>query len=44
MEIVSRPQPRAGEAEAGRSNVAGIVLAAGRSRRMGGPNKLLEVT
>jgi len=42
MEIVTRPQPRAETApEAGRK-VAGIVLAAGRSTRMGGPNKLLE--
>ena len=42
MEIVTRPQPRA-EAipEAGR-RIAGLVLAAGRSTRMGGPNKLLE--
>jgi molybdenum cofactor cytidylyltransferase len=42
MEIVSRPQPRAGEmATGGRPRVAGLVLAAGRSTRMGGPNKLL---
>jgi molybdenum cofactor cytidylyltransferase len=42
MEIVTRPQPRAeAEPEKGR-NVAGLVLAAGRSTRMGGPNKLLE--
>jgi molybdenum cofactor cytidylyltransferase len=41
MEIVSRPQPRAEpEPEHGR-RVAAIVLAAGRSTRMGGPNKLL---
>lgn len=40
MEIVSRPQPR--EPVAGTSeSVAAIVLAAGQSRRMGGPNKLL---
>jgi molybdenum cofactor cytidylyltransferase len=41
MEIVSRPQPRApghGEAAA----IAGIVLAAGRSTRMGAGNKLLQ--
>jgi molybdenum cofactor cytidylyltransferase len=41
MEIVTRPQPRTNlEGEANR-NVAAIVLAAGRSTRMGGPNKLL---
>src|SRR3954462_444954 len=41
MEIVTRPQPRAEpEPEKGR-RVAAIVLAAGRSTRMGGPNKLL---
>jgi molybdenum cofactor cytidylyltransferase len=40
MEIVTRPQPRATESTAGRQ-VAGLVLAAGRSTRMGGPNKLL---
>ncbi|WP_420133888.1 NTP transferase domain-containing protein [Rhodopseudomonas sp.] len=40
MESVTRPQPRVPVAEGGR-NVAGIVLAAGRSTRMGGPNKLL---
>ncbi|WP_369334514.1 NTP transferase domain-containing protein, partial [Stenotrophomonas maltophilia] len=42
MEIISRPQPREGEAEAPRApRIAGLVLAAGRSTRMGGPNKLL---
>jgi molybdenum cofactor cytidylyltransferase len=43
MEIVTRPQPRAiAEIEAEtRPRVAAIVLAAGRSTRMGGPNKLL---
>jgi len=40
MEIVTRPQPRASAPERGR-RVAAIVLAAGRSTRMGGPNKLL---
>lgn len=40
MEIVTRPQPRETEAKPGR-RVAAIVLAAGRSTRMGGPNKLL---
>ena len=41
MEIVTRPQPRAEATEAGRK-IAGLLLAAGRSTRMGGPNKLLE--
>jgi molybdenum cofactor cytidylyltransferase len=41
MEIVSRPQPRKEPAlEKGR-RVAAVILAAGRSTRMGGPNKLL---
>lgn len=41
MEIVSRPQPRApGHAEV--APVAGLVLAAGRSTRMGTGNKLLQ--
>jgi molybdenum cofactor cytidylyltransferase len=40
MEIVTRPQPRADAATPGR-RLAAIVLAAGRSTRMGGPNKLL---
>ncbi len=40
MEIVTRPQPRAIEVKPGR-RIAAIVLAAGRSTRMGGPNKLL---
>ena len=42
MEIPSRPQPRAEPEPAARGAVAAIVLAAGRSSRMGGPNKLLE--
>jgi molybdenum cofactor cytidylyltransferase len=41
MEIVTRPQPRAEPAVAQRRRIAAIVLAAGRSTRMGGPNKLL---
>ena len=39
MEIVTRPQPRAVVEKPGRS-LAALVLAAGRSTRMGGPNKL----
>lgn len=44
MEIVSRPQPRETPAEPREAapKVGGLVLAAGRSTRMGGPNKLLE--
>jgi molybdenum cofactor cytidylyltransferase len=41
MEIVTRPQPRAKPEAEGNRNVAAIILAAGRSTRMGGPNKLL---
>jgi molybdenum cofactor cytidylyltransferase len=40
MEIVTRPQPRDEPVVAGH-NIAAVVLAAGRSTRMGGPNKLL---
>ena len=40
MEIVTRPQPRAEPDVSGR-RIAAVVLAAGRSMRMGGPNKLL---
>jgi molybdenum cofactor cytidylyltransferase len=40
MEIVTRPQPRATATKPGRK-LAAIVLAAGRSTRMGGPNKLI---
>jgi molybdenum cofactor cytidylyltransferase len=40
MEIVTRPQPREEPIGAGR-RIAAVVLAAGRSSRMGGPNKLL---
>jgi molybdenum cofactor cytidylyltransferase len=42
MEIVTRPQPRVPAGTDGNRNVAAIILAAGRSTRMGGPNKLLE--
>src|SRR5437868_2907389 len=42
MEIVTRPQPRAEVTHGTGRTVAGLVLAAGRSTRMGGPNKLLE--
>jgi molybdenum cofactor cytidylyltransferase len=41
MEIVTRPQPRESVAADTNRNVAAIILAAGRSTRMGGPNKLL---
>ena len=41
MEIVTRPQPRVPSQTDGNRAVAAIVLAAGRSTRMGGPNKLL---
>ncbi len=43
MEIVARPQPREGIGSAGEAHaVSAVVLAAGRSTRMGGPNKLLS--
>src|SRR6185295_9935573 len=42
MEIVTRPQPRAEPAPEKGHHIAGLVLAAGRSTRMGGPNKLTE--
>jgi molybdenum cofactor cytidylyltransferase len=41
MEIVTRPQPRKPAGAEGNRNIAAIVLAAGRSTRMGGPNKML---
>jgi len=41
MEIVTRPQPRDEPVAADGRRIAAIVLAAGRSTRMGGPNKLL---
>ena len=43
MEIVSRPQPRGEEPALPVKPLAVIVLAAGRSTRMGGPNKLLAL-
>ena len=42
MEIVTRPQPRAEPAPEKGHSIAGLLLAAGRSTRMDGPNKLLE--
>jgi molybdenum cofactor cytidylyltransferase len=41
MEIVSRPQPRTEPAPEKGRRIAAVILAAGRSTRMGGPNKLL---
>jgi molybdenum cofactor cytidylyltransferase len=41
MEIVTRPQPRDEAVGKEERNVAGLLLAAGQSRRMLGPNKLL---
>jgi molybdenum cofactor cytidylyltransferase len=41
MEIVTRPQPREEPVTASDHRIAAVVLAAGRSMRMGGPNKLL---
>lgn len=41
MEIVTRPQPRVPVGNDSNNNVAAVILAAGRSTRMGGPNKLL---
>lgn len=41
-EVPSRPRPRQEAPRAPRSRVAGVVLAAGRSTRMGERNKLLE--
>jgi len=41
MEIVTRPQPREEPLPRESGRFAAVVLAAGRSTRMGGPNKLL---
>jgi molybdenum cofactor cytidylyltransferase len=41
MEIVTRPQPRTEPVPEKGRNIAAVVLGAGRSSRMGGPNKLL---
>ncbi len=41
MEIVTRPQPRTEPPKQDGRRVAAVILAAGRSTRMGGPNKLL---
>lgn len=43
MEIPSRPQPREASSAAKRIDVEIVLLAAGRSSRMGGPNKLLAL-
>lgn len=43
MEIASRPQPRETSSAARRPAVETVLLAAGRSSRMGGPNKLLAL-
>lgn len=42
MEIPTRPQPREAR-KAGKPKVHAILLAAGRSSRMGGPNKLMAL-
>jgi molybdenum cofactor cytidylyltransferase len=41
MEIVTRPQPRTEPPAVAPRRIAAVLLAAGRSTRMGGPNKLL---
>jgi molybdenum cofactor cytidylyltransferase len=43
MEIPTRPQPREPSAKPRAPRVDAIVLAAGRSSRMGGPNKLMAL-
>ncbi len=41
MEIVTRPQPREKAMQEGRKRIAAVVLAAGRSTRMGAVNKMI---
>ncbi|MEO9530483.1 molybdopterin-binding/glycosyltransferase family 2 protein [Roseibium sp.] len=41
MEIGTRPQPREAKRSGSAPKIAALVLAAGKSSRMGGPNKLL---
>jgi molybdenum cofactor cytidylyltransferase len=41
MEIVTRPQPRDEPVKEVARRIAAVILAAGRSTRMGGPNKML---
>jgi molybdenum cofactor cytidylyltransferase len=41
MEIITRPQPRKEPVAGGAHHIAALVLAAGRSTRMGGTNKLV---
>ena len=43
MEIPTRPQPREAVRRPQKAKVHAVVLAAGRSSRMGGPNKLLAL-
>lgn len=43
MEIASRPEPREAAPVPLHANVHAVLLAAGRSSRMGGPNKLLAL-
>lgn len=43
MEIPTRPQPREATRPAAVAKVYAVVLAAGRSSRMGGPNKLMAL-
>ncbi len=41
MEIGTRPQPRETKRQSATAKIAAIILGAGKSTRMGGPNKLL---